>query len=698
MAGRMTSVSASLAGAGRTRAIEGRVVYRDIYGMSGREAFENGALGGARRGDPGDRRRGGLVSRRRLARSLRRGIVAGAIAAGVLAPSAAASIATDEMERCAALGPKPPGSAAGRAQADRIAERFRAAGLETRFEDFHMPVYVVNSTRIAVVGPNARDVPGETFAFGGTGAVEAEVVDVGVGRPSDYAGKDVRGKIVLVERNEAFHRSSQLSEVVAHGGAAMLYVSGSPDNLVQTGTVRFAQTPPAEIPTVTVGANDGAVLRADLRDGGLRMAVEVDAVRQDAVARNVIGVRRGTTHPDEVVLVGGHYDNWHHGAVDNCSAIGSMLDMVESTKDIPPAYTVIFAAWDAEEIGLTGSYDFVMRHQDIVRQTVVNENLEMTSAATYVSGNRLDYSLLNVLFGTVSPAMNSVIATAAARNAFAPVPTTAFGVRQISGGIIPTDLQPFYSQGVQGFSTFSSTPYYHTAEDDPDKIDRASHDRVTSYLRDVLLGLQQVPPEALRFREVPRVAVHAPPTAAPGADIPVDVWVTDPAGRPVTGAPVKVLSNQQDHWPVDEGFAEEVGNGLYRYRVPAGATDADLTSLTATVSQPLWIAEGYAGVNQRAGGLLGPAPRECTRRRVITVRVRGLRRGERIVRLRARSTAGRVRVSRSRRTIRLDLRGTRRGTVRLRIAARTSSGRLIRQSRLFRPCVTRASLARVVGG
>jgi len=46
-------------------------------------------------------------------------------------------------------------------------------------------------------------------------------------------------------------------------------------------------------------------------------------------------------------------------------------------------------------------------------------------------------------------------------------------VRSISGGVIPTDLQPFYTAGVQGFSTFSSTPYYHTTEDLPDKIDPA---------------------------------------------------------------------------------------------------------------------------------------------------------------------------------------------------------------------------------
>ena len=262
--------------------------------------------------------------------------------AAASAPPAAAGVAIDELRACSALGPKPPGSRAGRAMADRIAERFRAAGLRTSFEDFHLPVHVVSRTTIEVVGPGARAVRGETFAYGGSGRVEAEVVDVGTGRAADYAGKDVRGKIVMVRRDEAFHRSSQLTEVVAHGGAAMLYVSGSPGNLIQTGTVRFAQAQPASIPTVTVGADDGAALRSDLEDGGLRMAVEVRARREDGVARNVIGVRRGTTRPNEVIVVGGHYDNWHAGAIDNCSGIATMLSVADAVKDVPLAYTVVF--------------------------------------------------------------------------------------------------------------------------------------------------------------------------------------------------------------------------------------------------------------------------------------------------------------------------------------------------------------------
>ena len=608
-----------------------------------------------------------------------------------------AGTATREMQTCAAFGAKRPGTAAGLKMADHLAQRFRASGLETRFEDFHLPLYVVRSERIEVVGQGARAVPGETFAYGGAGRVEAEVVDVGTGRSSDYSGKDVRGKIVMVDRNEAFHRSSQLNEVVAHGGAAMLYVSGSPDNLVQTGTVRFAQRTPAPIPTVTVGADDGRELRNQLRAGGLKMRITVDAERVDGVGRNVIGVRRGTTHPDRYVVAAGHYDSWHGGAVDNCSSMGALLEVIEATRATPPAYSVIFAAWDAEEIGLTGAYDFVQRHPDLLPKIVVDENFEMVSAATYLGENRLDHSALNLVFGTTGPALNATIAEAASRNGFTPGPTTANGVRAISGGIIPTDLQPFYSAGIQGFSTFSSTPYYHTRQESPDKIDNSSLQRVTAFLRDFLLDIQRVPPEALQVREVPKVEVIAPPRASAGAAVPVEVRVTDPSGAPVRDVAVKLLANQRGHWPVAEGAAEPAEPGRYRWRLPAGATDADVTRFTATVDTPLYAAEGYGQTDQRSGGLLGPAAgsRACRSRRVLTLHLRAPR-GQRLRGVRARTTSGRARVIRRGRTVRvrLDLRGVRRGQVRVTLRARTSRGRTLRQTRTYRTCATRRLAAR----
>jgi aminopeptidase YwaD len=576
-----------------------------------------------------------------------------------------ADVAYDEMRACAQLGAKPPGSTAGRAQARRIAREFRANGFTVSREDFHVPLFREKGTRLVAAG---KDVPAEAFAYGGTGRVEAEVVDVGVGRPADYAGKDVKGKIVMVSRDEAFHRTAQLTQVINRGGAAMLYVSGSPGNLVQEGTVRFAQSEPASIPAVSVGGETGAKLRAALAGGSLEVALEVDASREDAVARNVIGVRRGTTHPDKVIVVGAHYDSWHAGAIDNCTGVGSLLSVADAVRGVPLAYTVVLAGWDAEEVGLTGSYDWVARHRDRLGDVVANINLEMTAAEAGAPALR---------FGTSGAKMTALVKQAAAANGYVAADLPATVVRQISGGILPTDIQPFYSAGIQGFSTFTSTPYYHTPQDTPERVDPASLRRVSAYLRDALIALQGAAPSELAVREVPSVRVRAPKRADAGAEIAVDVELRDPAGAPVAGAPVRVLVNQNDHWARHEGAATDLGGGRYRYTIPAGATDAGTTAITATSDTPAFIAEGYARVEQ-SGGVLKRRPAPCSNARQFAEPVAGRD-------VEASVSAGRVRVVAGR-TVAVDARAAGRNPVVLRVRARTSDGRTVAQSREYRVC------------
>jgi hypothetical protein len=449
----------------------------------------------------------------------------------------------------------------------------------------------------------------------------------------------------------------------------MLYVSGSPGNLIQEGTVRFAQSEPASIPAVSVGAGTGAELRATLASGGgsLKVALEVDASREDAVARNVIGVRRGTTHPDKVIVVGAHYDTWHAGAIDNCTGVGSLLSVADAIRGVPLAYTVVFAGWDAEEVGLTGSYDWVARHRDRLGDVVANVNLEMTAAEAGAPAVR---------FATSGAKMTAIVKEAAAANGYTPADIPATVVRQISGGILPTDIQPFYSAGVQGFSTFTSTPYYHTPQDTPDHVDPASLRRVSAYLRDALLGLQSAAPSELAVRDVPTVKVRAAKTAPAGAAIPVDIELRDPSGAAVEGVPVRVLVNQNDHWARNEGTATEIGGGRYRYTIPAGTTDEGTTAITATADTPAFIAEGYTSVKQRAG-VLENRPTPCTDTRKFAEPVTGRD-------IKARVNAGRVRVTAARITV--DARGAGRNPVVMTVRARAKDGRVVTQSREFRVC------------
>ena len=156
-----------------------------------------------------------------------------ALALAAAPVAARAAVVNDETAHCASLGAKRPGTAADRAMADHLEQRFRAAGLETSIEYFHLPVFTraravaSRSPRRGALRRHGRDVRLRRRRA----RSRREVVDVGAGRASDYNGKDARGKIVMVDRNEAFHRSSQLNEVVdarRRGDALRLRLAGQP--------------------------------------------------------------------------------------------------------------------------------------------------------------------------------------------------------------------------------------------------------------------------------------------------------------------------------------------------------------------------------------------------------------------------------------------------------------------------------------
>jgi hypothetical protein len=610
---------------------------------------------------------------------VRRVCLALALLAVLPGSAAGMSIAADETRACAAFGPKHPGSAADRAEAERIADRFRAGGLETSFESFHMPVWEPGTTTLTDNAPTAHAFTAESFAYSGTGTVTAEAIEVNPAILARLgAAGDLKGKIVVVDAGLE-HRTAVLDEVVRRGAVGMVLISGPKDDLIATGSVRWGYRPPAPIPAVTIAASSGAAIYADLDNGPVRLTVSVAGQRVDAVGRNVIGIRRGTTYPDRYVVVGAHYDAWYAGAVDNCSAIGTMLQMVADSAGTAPAYSVIFAAWDAEETGLVGSYSWIIRHPDLVAATVLNINLEMTGGLPLING--VDAINPVTAAGTENPVVTGLLTDAAVAAGYVPVLLTVAAYRAAVGGIIATDLEGFFAAGVQGLSTVTGTDYYHTVKDTFDTINLAVLDGQTAFAKNILGEAQRITPDAFTIvRQVPTVKIDAPPAAPAGAAVPMTVRVTDVDGAPITGASVRMLASQRDNWALTEQYATELSGGLYRWTLPAGITDTGRTLLRATVTSPTYIATDHAAIDQTGGGILAPGS-VCRSRRVITVHVHAPRGST----IRATATRGHARLLRGGR-VRVDLRRVLRGTVTVRISVRTRGGRVLRQQRVYRTC------------
>ncbi len=459
-------------------------------------------------------------------------------------PTAVGRRVSATLADLAAMGPKRAGTPQDRVAGAYVRRRFERLGLaRVHDEEFHFPRFELGASSLAVsIDGAGRAMGHQVFYYSGAGHVDADIVDVGVGREANYAGKNVAGKIVLVTRDPFFHRISQAKLVAAHGGAAMLYVSASPNNLVQVGTVAAAEDGLGPVPTVTVGADDGKAIIDALAAGKTAHAVvDVSASIGDGVGRNVIGELPGTDPSGAYLVVGAHYDTWYAGSTDNGTGVASLLEQAEALARGPRRRLgVVFVGYDAEEVGLFGGYDYLRKHVIHRNEPMLAfVNLEMPGAGP------ADPKQIRVVAQTVGGPIDGAQTTAGLHALY----TTTFDmetVPKLFGGLVPTDIQGMYWSGLQGTTTYCATDYYHTTEDTPDKID-------IGFLANATMGLERTLDE-LDKAPIASFQVHDPSVWAPDfqanlsgpGDASVQVVVKDAAGTVQPGATVTVWVDTHD--------------------------------------------------------------------------------------------------------------------------------------------------------
>ncbi len=106
-------------------------------------------------------------------------------------------------------------------------------------------------------------------------------------------------------------------------------------------------------------------------------------------ANNVLGLIRGSEHPDQVVVYSAHWDHLgkdaslkgdkiYNGAVDNGTGIAALLEIAKAFKQQKPApkRSVLFAAVTLEESGLLGSLYYTKHPVFPMDQTVADINMD----------------------------------------------------------------------------------------------------------------------------------------------------------------------------------------------------------------------------------------------------------------------------------------------------------------------------------
>ena len=116
-------------------------------------------------------------------------------------------------------------------------------------------------------------------------------------------------------------------------------------------------------------------------------------VKQQTIrSRNVLGRLAGTTHPDETILYGAHWDHLgigapdargdsiYNGAVDNGTGIAALLELARISAAGPrPQRSLVFAFWAAEEKGLLGSEYYASNPVYSLEKTAAGFNIDALS-------------------------------------------------------------------------------------------------------------------------------------------------------------------------------------------------------------------------------------------------------------------------------------------------------------------------------
>lgn len=253
---------------------------------------------------------------------------------------------------------------------------------------------------------------------------------------NDYAGLDVKGKIVMVLVNDPGYGidsslfkgdtmtyygrwTYKFEEAARQGAKGCLVIHNTkaasyPFSVVQNNWngshlrlddrgkgVKYCDvvgwvSEQTAIRLLNAGGQDSTLLTKAAQKGfkpvslGVKLSTNIKVTPTYKSSYNVIGKITGTKHPDEYIIYTAHWDHLgvgkadstgdtiYNGALDNASATAALLELARAFKSLKtkPDRTIIFLSVTAEEQGLWGSAYYAQNPIYPVENTVANINMD----------------------------------------------------------------------------------------------------------------------------------------------------------------------------------------------------------------------------------------------------------------------------------------------------------------------------------
>lgn len=218
---------------------------------------------------------------------------------------------------------------------------------------------------------------GGSVPTGGRG-IKAKVIEVKGIEELEILGKEkISGKIVffnrpmdasLINTFEAYsgcvdQRYSGAAEAAKYEALGVIVRSMTlrQDDFPHTGSMGYGDSPVQErIPAAAISTNGADFLSATLKlDPDLNFFFKLNCKQlEDVESFNVIGEIKGSTHPEEIMVVGGHLDSWDLGDGSHDDGAGCVQSMevlrLFKLSGYKPKRTIRAVLFMNEENGLRG--------------------------------------------------------------------------------------------------------------------------------------------------------------------------------------------------------------------------------------------------------------------------------------------------------------------------------------------------------
>ncbi len=291
------------------------------------------------------------------------------------------------------------GSRFGGTKGERQAAEFMKAKLEAYgLSNVHLETVQYEGWRrgnatFEITSPIQKEIPCITLPHSPPANLETTLIDLGDGAPDVYTERadEINGNIVMTnsevnpgDSKRWVHRNEKYGRSLLAGASGFIFVNHYPGYGPATGGIGEGGHG-GHVPAISVSYEDGAFLqRLVKKHGKVTVRIQSSDILEPMESWNIIADLPGKQDPNQIVMLGSHYDGHDisQGAADPASGTVAVMEAARILAKYAPnlPYTIRFALWGVEEIGLIGSKQYVADHEADLDQIRFYLNMDAAGA------------------------------------------------------------------------------------------------------------------------------------------------------------------------------------------------------------------------------------------------------------------------------------------------------------------------------